>query len=63
MLLRGTVSIYINNTIADGDDELEVSGQTGQLNDTYPIPENELDRSKFGNLIAHFGYYNTQPTI
>ena len=50
ILLRGTVSIYINNVIAD---EEEDAGDCVK-EDTFSA-DGELDRSKFGNWIAKIG--------
>ncbi|KAI0226630.1 hypothetical protein LSAT2_022919 [Lamellibrachia satsuma] len=47
ILLRGTVSIYINNTIADEEEGAEACVKE----DTYTA-QGELDRTKFGNWIA-----------
>ena len=52
ILLRGTVSIYINNTIADEEEGAEACVKE----DTYTA-QGELDRTKFGNWIAKIGRY------
>ena len=53
IVIRGTVSIYINSAIAEEEDETKIA-QHARLEDLFPV-KGFLDRSKLGNFIGVIG--------
>ena len=55
VILRGKVSVYINNVISDEEDPMKIGELSRLLQDQTTTTGGGLERSKFGNCVAEIG--------